>query len=194
MNPLLNEHVEQHSVIPIDVFSKLANGRTLFISEEIDDKLAVDISATLMLKELEDENDKITIFINSDGGDIRDVLMIYDTMKMMQCPVETVCIGAAMDAAVLLLAGGTVGWRFATANSVICPSQLVPDTYSYSDLTGAKSAMDRIQKDNKDLMTALADCTGKKSSELMKEFERKKFLTPKQAVKYGFIDEVLSVK
>src|SRR5947208_340183 len=98
--------------MPIDVFSKLANDRILFISDMLSDHLASDIVATLILKDSESSSEKITIFINSQGGDIRNALMICDMMRLLESPIETVCIGAASDEAAIILASGTPGMRF----------------------------------------------------------------------------------
>src|SRR5271170_1185233 len=103
----------------MDVYQKLAADRILFVCGDISDELATDIIATLLLKDSEDSEKKITLFINSHGGDIRNAYMIYDVMTMIQAPVETVCIGAAIDEALVLLAGGTPGMRFATKHAVI---------------------------------------------------------------------------
>lgn len=190
LNTLVNETTE-HGDIPVDIYTKLSNNRILFITDEIDDKLAVDITGTLLLKDSEDSNKKISLFINSEGGDIRCVFMIYDIMQLLQCPVETICVGSAMNEVVLLLAAGTPGMRHATQNSVICPSQLVQDKYYYSDLTDAQALLSRIQKDNKNLMSAIANKTGKKLSQVLSDFERKKFMNAKQAKSYGIIDNVI---
>ena len=97
--------------IPIDVYQKLADDRILFITDHINDQIATDIIATLLLKDFESSDQKITLFINSDGGDIRNTLMIYDVMQMISAPIKTVCIGSAMDEAVILLSGGEKGRR-----------------------------------------------------------------------------------
>lgn len=190
MNTLVSETTE-HGDIPIDIYTKLANNRILFISDEVNDKVAADITATLLLKDGEDPDKKISIFINSEGGDIRCVFMIYDMMQLLQCPIETICVGSAMNEVVLLLAAGTPGMRYASQNAVICPSQLVQEKYYYANLIDAKSLLERIQKDNKNLMTALAKKTNKKMTEVMMDFERKKFLSPKQAKNYGIVDNVI---
>jgi ATP-dependent protease ClpP protease subunit len=45
------------------IFQKLSNDRILFISGDIDDNMAADVSATLLLKDSEDSNSKITMFV-----------------------------------------------------------------------------------------------------------------------------------
>lgn len=191
LNTLVLESTENGDV-PLDVYQKLANDRILFICSEISDELATDIVATLLLKDSEDPENKITLFINSDGGDIRNAFMIYDVMSMIQSPIETVCIGSAMDEAAIILAGGTPGLRFATKNSVIAVSQLVHDWYTQSNLTDAKKILDQSMTDNKRMMEIIAKSCKKTVKQVSEDFDRRVFMNANQAVKYGVIDKVIS--
>lgn len=190
MNIVVTEETDNGEVL-VDIYSKLASDRILFIHDRIDDKLATDIMATLMLKDSEDSNSKISIFINSEGGDLRSIFMIYDAMKIVQSPIETFCVGEAFDEVVLLLAAGTPGMRHATENSIICASQLLSNGTLYSDISDAFILMDRIKRDNKNFITALAKCVKKPTKTVMADLERKKFFSAKQAVQYGLIDSIV---
>lgn len=190
MNTIVTETTE-HGEIPVDIYQKLSNDRILFICNNIDDKLASDITATLLLKDAQDSDKKITLFINSSGGDIRNALMIYDMMSMIEAPIETVCIGSAMDEAAIILAAGTPGMRLATQNSIIAVSQLVHDWMAFSDLTNAKKLLDQAISDNKRMMEIFAKSTGKSLKQVMEDFERRVFMDAAQAAKYKLIDKVV---
>lgn len=192
MNTIITETTE-HGEMPVDVFTKLANDRILFINDQVDDAIAADISATILLKDSE-ETEKITLFLNTEGGDIRSIFMIYDMMKMVESPIETVCLGSALGEAALLLAAGELGMRYATKNSIISIGQLLHDHQILSDLSDAKSLLERKKQDNKEFMEALAKATKKSLNQVMKDYERKKFLTPKQALQYGLIDGIIGGK
>jgi ATP-dependent Clp protease protease subunit len=191
LNTLVLETTE-HGDFPVDVYQKLSNDRILFVTNDINDQIAADITATLLLKDSEDSDKKITLFINSTGGDIRNALMIYDMMQMIDSPIETVCIGAAMDEAAIILAAGTPGMRFATKNSRIAVSQLVHDWITHANLTDAKKILDLSVQDNKRMMEILAKCTGKATKQVMEDFDRRVFMNAGQAAKYGLIDKVVS--
>ena len=190
MNTLVLESTESGD-FPLDVYQKLANDRILFICSELSDEVATDIVATLLLKDSEDPDSKITLFINSEGGDIRNALMIYDVMTMITAPVETVCIGSAMDEAAIILIGGSPGYRFATKNSVIAISHLVHDWYNYSNLTDAKKILDQSMSDNKRMLDIIAKSCGKTLKQVSDDFDRRVFMNANQAVKYGLIDSVV---
>ena len=190
VNTIIVEHTDQGDVFT-DIFTKLSNDRILFINDHVDSDVATEISATILLKDMESSDEKISLFINAERGDTRAVLMIYDTMQMVASPIETICCGSAMNEVVLLLAAGTKGMRFATEHTIISPSQLMHNESYVSDLTDAKSTIERSVKDNKNFMRAFAKATGNKLSKVMKDFERKKFFTAKQAKTYGVIDAVI---
>lgn len=191
MNTIVLEATD-HGDMPIDVYHKLSNNRILFVSDRIDDRVGTDITSTLLLKDAEDPEKKITLFINSSGGDIRNVLMICDMMNMITAPIETVCIGSAMDESVLILASGTPGMRYATKNSIISAGQLVHDWIARSNLTDAKTYLDLAMADNKKMMEIIAQTTKKPLKEVMTSLERRVFMNPSQALKFGLIDKVVT--
>ncbi len=191
MNTLVLEQTE-HGEVPMDVYQKLANDRILFIHDYIDDDIATDIVATLLLKDHEDNEKKITLFINSPGGDIRNVFMIYDVMTIVNAPIETVCIGAAMDEAALLLAGGRKGMRLATKNAIISVSQLVNNWHMHTNMTDAKNLMEQFKVDNDRLLEILNKATGKSVKQLREDFDRRTFFTAAKALKYGLIDKIVA--
>lgn len=193
MNTIVLEENEQGE-IAVDVFQTLSNSRILFIHEDIDDKVASDICATLLVKDMENSEDKISLFINSEGGDIRSVLMIYDVMNLLVSPIETICMGSAWNESLLLLAAGTPGMRFATSNSVICASKLMYDSMNYSDLTDAKIIKNVYELDSKKMVEIFSKITKKSIKQINNDFSVKKFMTPTQAKRYGLIDDIIKPK
>jgi ATP-dependent Clp protease, protease subunit len=191
MNTLVLEDGAQGEV-PVDVFQRLASDRILFLTNFVDDNVATDLIATLILKDQEDANEKITLFINCNGGDIRNVLMIYDTMQMISAPIETICIGSAMDEVAILLASGTKGMRLATQNAVIAVSQLVQDWHTPTNITDGKNLMDQFVIDNNRMMNILAKSVGKSIKQVKDDFDRRVFFNSLSAAKYGLVDFIIS--
>jgi ATP-dependent Clp protease, protease subunit len=192
MNTLISEKINDEVVV-FDVYTKLANDRILFINGFIDSTVASDICATLLLKDSEN-NKKITLFLNSEGGDLRDVFMIYDCMKMISSPIETVCFGGISDTPVILFAGGTPGMRFITKNSSLTFCQLTHDRGYYKDLIEAKSTLNRSINDNKRMMEIIASCTNKSVKDIFSKFERRICMNAKEAVNFGFADKIVKSK
>jgi ATP-dependent Clp protease protease subunit len=190
MNTIILEEIENGELIPIDVYTKLSGSRILFLTEDIDDKLASDVVATLFLKDIEDPGEKITLFINSEGGDIRNVLMIYDMINIIQSPVETVCIGSCLDEVSIILASGAK--RLATKNAIIAINQLSFEFSTISDLTEAETILNQKVADNKTMINILSKKTGKTVAQITKDFSHQVFFTAESALKYGLIDGIIS--
>jgi ATP-dependent Clp protease protease subunit len=177
-----------------DIYQKLASDRILFISDEITDDVATEIVASLITKNKEDDSKPITLFLNSDGGDIRNVFMIYDMMRLVTCPIETICLGEVAAEAVLLLAAGTPGMRKALPNTIVTPSQLDQNHMIYGSMQDMRSAVDRLSRDNQRFMAALAAHLGKKPAKLIKELVEPLFLSATEALEFGIIDKVTTIK
>jgi len=192
MNTIVLQEDQEHGDHATDVYQKMANDRILFITDYVNDNMAIDIVATLLLKDCENPDKKITIFINSNGGDIRNVFMIYDVMTALSSPIETVCIGAAMNEAAILLAGGAKGMRLATKNSTICFNQLINNNQNHTNMTDAKNLFDQFKIDNDKLLKILSIAVSKPVKQLRKDFDRRVFFTATKALKYGFIDKIVS--
>lgn len=174
------------------MFGKLVESRILFLSDIISDDIATDIIASLLYLDHENDRDKISLYINSEGGDIQSAFMIYDVMRMVSSPIETVCIGSALKEAALILAAGTKGMRFATQSSVISISQLEHEGSMYLDLVKAETILEKSKGDNKRFVEALSLCTGKTVKTLSKDTERERFMTVNEAKDYGLIDNVIA--
>ena len=191
MNTIIYEETDQGE-IPVDVYQKLSNNRILFVTGLITDDLASDITATLLLKDQEDPAEQISLFINSPGGDIRNVFMIYDMIQMIEAPVETVCIGEALGEAVILLAAGALGSRLATKNSIIAIGQLEQHFHAHTDMVNAKKYLDLFIEDNNRMMKIFAEASGKPLKQVMEDFDRMVFMTAPKTLKYGLIDKVVT--
>lgn len=191
MNTLILED-SPHGEVPVDVFQRLASDRILFLTNFVNDDVATDLIATILLKDQENPEEKITLFINCSGGDIRCVLMIIDVMAMISAPIETICMGAAMDEAAIILAAGTKGMRLATQNSVIAVSQLVQDWHTPTNITDGKNLMDQFVIDNNRMMNILSKACDKPVRQIKVDFDRRVFFKPLEAAKYSLIDYVIS--
>lgn len=190
MNTIITQQTDNGEV-SFDVFGKLVESRILFLQGFIDDGMATDISATLLYMDSQNDKEQISLYINSEGGDIRSVFMIYDIMKMINSPIQTLCTGSAFDESALILAAGSKGLRVATQNAIICLNQLDHLGSRYSDLLGAEISLEQSKKDNTRFITALSKCTGKSIKTLLKNLERHRYMSSNEGKKYGIIDTVL---
>lgn len=71
-----------------------------------------------------EENQDITLYIDSPGGDLISLFGIYDTMQHIKSDINTVCSGLAASAASLMLTAGTKGKRYALPSSIVMTHEL----------------------------------------------------------------------
>jgi ATP-dependent Clp protease protease subunit len=190
LNTVITEKTD-NGEISYDVFSKLVDSRILFLYGFITDEIAMDVVATLFYLDHQDDKKTISLYINSEGGDIRSIFMIYDIMKMIGSPIETFCTGTAMHESALILAAGTKGKRYATKSSVICVNQLGHFGSTRADLAGAEILLKESKKDNKKFVQALTSCVGKSYKSVLKDSEREFYMNPSAAKRYGIIDSII---
>ena len=140
--PVVLEERELKAVA-IDVYSRLLMDRIIIVGSEITEDVANTIMAQLIYLNSQDNKKPIQMYINSPGGEVISGLQIYDTMKMIKAPVQTICTGMAASMAAVLLAGGEKGMRGALPNSSIMIHQ--PMGGAIGQATDIAIANERIQ-------------------------------------------------
>ena len=175
-------------------YNKLFEERVIFLAAPIDDVVANDVIAQLLVLESTDPDRDILIYINSPGGSFTALTAIYDTMQYVRPEIQTYCMGQAASAAAVILAAGTKGKRFALNNSRILihqPSGGVEGAMQVSDLDIQANEILRMR----DLMEKiLSDHTGQTLETIHNDVERDKILTAEAAKAYGMVDEVITTR
>lgn len=174
-----------------DIYSRLLKERIIFLGTGISDEIASVVIAQLLHLEHEDPERDISIYINSPGGSVTAGLAIYDTMQFIRPEITTMCIGLCASMATILLCAGTKGKRYTLPNSTIHqhPAGGGMQGYAPDVEIQARFLLD-LQRRTQEIM---AKHTGRTMEELNRDFSRDKFFTPEEAVKYGFVDEVLDM-
>ena len=190
VNPTVIEE-RQMNVTSIDIFSRMLIDRILFLGTEINDDVANIFSAQLLWLEQQSDKD-ITIHIASPGGSIYSGYQILDTMQFIKPEISTVCMGMVASMATIIASSGTKGKRFILPHARFLVHQ---------PLGGAKGQCSDIQIEAKEIQTLkeeltqiLAENSGQNYETIEKMCDRDTILTAKQAVDYGFVDNIISNK
>jgi ATP-dependent Clp protease protease subunit len=174
-----------------DIYSRLLKDRIVFLGSQVTDDIANLITAQFLFLESEDPERDIHFYINSPGGSITAGLAIYDTMQYIKPPVSTLCLGQAASMGAWLLAAGAPGKRFALPHARIMIHQPL-----MSGMQGQASDIDiharEILRVREQLNNILVKHTNQSLKKIEKDTDRDLFLTSKQAVEYGLIDEVIA--
>ncbi|MBD5465257.1 MAG: ATP-dependent Clp protease proteolytic subunit [Lachnospiraceae bacterium] len=175
-----------------DIFSRLLSDRIVFLGEEVSDVSANLIIAQLLFLEAQDPGKDISLYINSPGGSVSAGFAIYDTMQYIKCDVSTICIGLAASFGAFLLAGGAKGKRIALPNAEIMIHQpAIHGKGIQGQATDIKIMSDHIQKSKQRLNSILAENTGKNLEEIVLATERDNYMSAKEALEFGLIDQII---
>ena len=171
-----------------DIYSRLLKDRIVFLGGEIDDNVANLVVAQLLFLEMEDPDADISLYINSPGGSVTAGMAIYDTMQYIKPRVRTVCIGMAASMGAFLLMAGEKGKRLALPNSEVMIHQ--PLGGAQGQATDIQIQAEQILKIKKTMNELLAQNTGKPLKTIEKDVERDYFMSAREALDYGIIDEI----
>jgi ATP-dependent Clp protease, protease subunit len=172
-----------------DIYSRLLRDRIIILGSPIGDDLANLVVAQMLFLESEDPEKDIYMYINSPGGSVTAGLAIYDTMQYIKPEVSTLCVGQAASMAAWLLSAGTKGKRFALPHARIMIHQPLGGVQGQAtdiDIQAREIIRLREQMNN-----ILVKHTGQSLKKIEKDTDRDLFLTGKQAVEYGLVDEVI---
>ena len=172
-----------------DIFSRLLKERIIFLPTFIEDELANLVIAQMLFLEAEDPDKDIYLYINSPGGSVTAGMAIYDTMQYVKPAISTICMGQAASMGALLLCAGARGKRFALPHARIMIHQPLGGVQGQAtdiDIQAREIIRLREQMNN-----ILVKHTGQSLKKIEKDTDRDLFLTGKQAVEYGLVDEVI---
>src|SRR6266480_2224805 len=192
MTPYVPTVIEQTSrgERAFDIYSRLLDERIVFVGSAVDDQVANVVNAQLLHLEAEDPEKDISLYINSPGGDVYSGLAIYDTMQFVRPEVRTMCVGIAMSIGAVLLAGGAKRKRSSLPNGKILIHQLWTPGFGGQASDVEIRAREAISMKRR-LEEILAEKTGQTLERIGHDTERDNFMTAREAVDYGLIDEVI---
>ena len=171
-----------------DIYSRLLKDRIIFLGGEIDDDVANTIVAQLLFLEMEDPDADICLYINSPGGSITAGMAIYDTMQYIKPQVRTVCIGMAASMGAFLLMAGEKGKRCALPNSEVMIHQ--PLGGAQGQATDVQIRAEWLIRTKEKMIRMKAEMTGQPEEVIRRDVERDRFMSAKEALEYGIIDEI----
>jgi ATP-dependent Clp protease protease subunit len=179
----------QLNVASMDVFSRLMMDRIIFLGLPIDDYVANVIQAQLLYLDSADPGKDIHIYFNSPGGSVHAGLGIYDTMQFVSSDVATICTGMAASMAAVLLCAGVKGKRSALKHSRVMIHQPMGGTQG--QVSDIEITTREIIKLRNELYRIIADHSGKEFEKVEKDSDRDYWMTAKEALEYGMIDDIL---
>ena len=175
-----------------DIYSRLLKERIIFLGTGIDDYVSSLVIAQLLFLEADDPKKDIYMYINSPGGVITSGMGIIDTMNYIKPNIATICVGQAASMSAVILSSGSKGKRSALENSRIMIHQ---------PLGGVQGQATDIEIHTKEILflkerlnNILSQNTGKTVKTIENDTNRDNFMSSKEAIKYGIIDQIIKTR
>jgi ATP-dependent Clp protease protease subunit len=168
-------------------------GNLVFLRGNLDDTLTNSAIAQLFLASRTMTGQPVELYIDCDAGAVASALALYDVVQTLGTPVSTTCIGTAGGAAVLVLAGGTRGRRFALPHARIHLSDDPVDSIPGARQTGShpETLAEEARRTTARWRAALLQHVTQSPSQLTTDLAASRWLTASEAKVYGLIDDIV---
>ncbi len=167
------------------VQAQLVERRVVLLRGPLDDALAGEVAATLMMLDATGD-DAVQLQLDSSGGPFEAAFTVIDTIEALGVPVHVTCVGRAEAAAVGIVA---VGARRRAAPH--CRFRLGEPT---SSVTGSAGQLEHWSNHRQAQLArfveVLARATGRPGEHVEADLSVGRWLSADEAVAYGLVDEL----
>lgn len=182
----------------IEKFLSNEANNNIYIFGNISEKMSFEVVTTLV--ELSSDiiqngmiDPEITVFVNTEGGDLTEMYAIYDMMEFIKnkgIAISTIGIGKVMSAGLILLGAGTKGKRKISKNTRLMLHEIQTEySGSISELKTEIQESDLVQNQYLD---SLIKATNKNKTFFENIIKNKinYYFSPQVAVEWGLADEI----
>ena len=182
--------ISNSGISSVALRASLLGDRKIFIDGEINSDFANNL--LMEFQYLQKENDEpISIYINSPGGEVNAGLLIYDIVSNSKVEVNLYCTGIAASMAAIIFASGKEGHRFILPHSKVMIHEPLVSGGLGGSATTIKNTAESILKVKKITSEILAKHTGKTVDEIDKVIEHDNFMDADEAVEFGICDKII---
>lgn len=172
------------------VYERLLRERIIVLGTQVEEGIANQIVAQLLLLAAEDPEKDITFYINSPGGSVTAGMAIYDTMQLIEPDVATYAMGLAASMGQFLLSAGARGKRHALPHARILMHQ--PSAGVGGTAADIAIQADMLVRTKHEMAELIAEHTGQPVERIIADSDRDRWFTAQEALEYGFVDKVIS--
>ena len=174
-----------------DIYSRLLKDRIVMLDTDVNEHTASLIVAQLLFLESQG-NEDISFFVNSPGGVVTAGMAIYDTMQFIRPDVQTIVMGQACSMGSLLATAGAPGKRKILPNARHMIHQ--PSGGAGGQATDMEIQVREILKMKTSLTQIYVkhNSKGKTFEEFYAAMERDNFMSAKEALDFGLVDEIVT--
>ena len=167
----------------------LFRNRILIISGEVTQKLAADVMGQLLAMSAEND-EPITVFINSQGGHVESGDTIHDMIQFVKAPVRMVGTGWVASAGALIYVAVPRERRYSLPNTRFLLHQ--PAGGARGTAADVEIEAREILKMRERLNKVFADRTGQSLERIQDDTRRNFWLSAKEAQDYGLVGQIVA--
>jgi ATP-dependent Clp protease, protease subunit len=134
----------------------------------------------------------LTLYVNSQGGDLYEAFGLIDMIRNSQIPVRTIGYGSVMSAAFLIVAAGAPGERYITKNCGIMCHQMsmLEEMGKYHNIKATRKETDRLNKAMYDVLKETTGLDGRIiKTKLLPAHDV--YMTAEEMIEFGAADHIL---
>lgn len=189
LDEFLDDEVSDSPNLDNLIEKKLLQQRIIYFTTTIDEKTIRSLIMKIhILQRI--NHDPITIYLNTPGGSVYHAIALYDVCKNSKVEISVIGQGIVMSAGTLVIACcGSKGKRLAMKNTSFMIHQV--STMSIGKLNDIEVDYEetkRVQEIYERLILKNTKITKKQLKELLK---KDYYFNAEEALKYGFIDEII---
>ncbi len=174
-----------------DIYSRLLKDRIVMLTGPVEDNMANSIIAQLLFLDAQDSTKDIYLYVNSPGGSVSAGLAIVDTMNFIKSDVQTIVMGMAASMGTIIASSGAKGKRFMLPHAEYMIHQPMGGTGAGTQQSDLTIAAEHLLQTRETLEKILADNSGQTLEKVHIDAERDNWMTAKETLDYGFIDEIM---
>lgn len=165
----------------ISKYYKPSEGK--FIIQDISDTTAYKLMQEILAYADKYPSQQITLYIQSEGGSVTAGVAIYDLLKSLSNPIQTVAVDKVGGIAVLLLVTGKSGRRVAHPKTKITLGQFTIKPNEENSLEHIYSVVNKVI----DILSNVTDMT---IEEIKATLKQRKVISSQRALEVGLLDRI----
>lgn len=170
----------------VDLYNRLYRERVLFLCQDLNDEISNQLISVMLYLNGEESTEDVYIYINSPGGSVICGIAVYDIMNYIDMEVITLCVGTASSMASFILSGGALGRRMAFPHSRLMIHQ--PEGGSQGQGSEVIAESEEVIRIRRQVARIYSTRTGQNLIQILKDMDRDKFMSAREAKQYGLVD------
>ena len=181
---------DEDTIIPVDSISLNTLGAHLLFGQINTSSVYQAINFIIKSNFVFGHDTQLTMMVNTPGGNVADGFALIDIMETSRLDISTVGIGQVASMGVLVVSAGTKGKRVITKNTEIMAHQFSTMIYGkYHELVATQNYHEQLEKMFIKHFLKHTAMSEKQIKDIMFS-PTDRWLTPKEAKKYGICDEI----